>query len=393
MIDPELETKVDYPHDRSFSWTHFWRDHGLGFPSSLIIFLVSCLTLIGIIILFSISESVQGGSIFKKQICWLVVAIATSIFFYRINLDYLRRPSVLVCLIGVSLLGLILVLVPGIGIKVNGAKRWLGMGGLRFQVAEFVKIALVIVLAHYMAIHQRLMRTFWQGFAIPGLALGFICLLILLQPDFGTAFLCGVVGVVLLFLGGTRLIYLIPSFLIAAFLFGVAIFLDPIRLKRVTSFLDVEAHKSDGAYQLWQGILAFAAGGIDGVGLGKGRQQLSFLPEAHTDFIFPIIGEELGLIVSGLVVICFCSLFIICILQLKKAPNLYQFSLALGATLFITFQALINMGVVTGCLPTKGMSLPFISYGGSNLVVVFIFLGILLNAFKSWGRLPLTSRS
>lgn len=188
----------------------------------------------------------------------------------------------------------------------------------------------------------------------------------------------------MLFLAGVHLKYLIPTALVALTGFSVAVYLDPVRLQRITSFLDVEGNRSDSAYQLWQGILAFGAGGIQGVGLGAGRQQMSFLPEAHTDFIFAIVGEELGFVFTAGVVVLFMTLFFIGILQLKRAPNLYQYLLVMGALLFITFQALINIGVVTGCLPTKGMSLPFISYGGSNLVFMFVLTGIILNGFRSW---------
>lgn len=355
-------------------------------PGVWMVLAVVALTLIGLVILFSISQSIQGGAIFKKQLVWLGIALVAGFGVTRIDLEYLRRPVVILTILAVALLGLVLVLVPGIGVKVNGAKRWLGFGPVRLQVSEFSKIVLVIVLSHYLGINQRALKSFFKGFFIPGCAIGALCVLILLEPDFGTAFLCGIVGVSLLFLAGVRLIYLLPSFLGAIFLFGVAISLDPVRLKRITSFLDVEANKSDGSYQLWQGILAFAAGGVEGVGLGNGRQQLSFLPEAHTDFIFPIIGEELGLICSSLVAGLFLFIFALGIGQLRKAPNMYQFSLAAGSLLFVTLQALINMGVVTGCLPTKGMSLPFISYGGSNLVVMFIFMGLLINAFRAWGQ-------
>ena len=166
---------------------------------------------------------------------------------------------------------------------------------------------------------------------------------------------------------------------------------DPVRLQRITSFLDVEGNRSDSSYQLWQGILAFGAGGVQGVGLGAGRQQMSFLPEAHTDFIFAIVGEELGLVFTLGVVTLFMTLFFVGVLQLKRAPNLYQYLLVMGALLFLTLQALINIGVVTGCLPTKGMSLPFISYGGSNLVFMFVLTGIILNGFRAW-ELPVLRR-
>ena len=157
-------------------------------------------------------------------------------------------------------------------------------------------------------------------------------------------------------------------------------------LSRITSFLDVESNRSDSGCQLWQGIIAFGVGGIEGVGLGSRQQQMSFLPEAHTDFIFSIIGEELGLFFSMGVALLFLALLILVLFQLKYAPNLYQYLLVLGSLLMIEFQALINMGVVIGCLPTKGMSLPFISYGGSNLVLMFILIGVILNCLCHWSK-------
>ena len=157
-------------------------------------------------------------------------------------------------------------------------------------------------------------------------------------------------------------------------------------MSRVTSFLNVESNRSDSGYQLWQGIVAFGVGGLEGVGLGSGQQQLSFLPEAHTDFIFSIIGEELGLFFSIGVVLLFLGLLLLVVFQLKYAPNLYQYLLVLGSLLMIEFQALINIGVVTGCLPTKGMSLPFISYGGSNLVLMFFLISLILNCICRWSK-------
>ena len=146
--------------------------------------------------------------------------------------------------------------------------------------------------------------------------------------------------------------------------------------------LDVEANANDSAYQLWQGMLAFGVGGLEGVGLGMGRQQMYFLPEAHTDFIFPVIGEELGLIATFTILVAFLIMFFTVGMKLRQISRMNDYLLAMGALLFIVLQAIINMGVVTGCLPTKGMSLPFISYGGSNLVVTFIFVGLVINVMR-----------
>ncbi len=213
---------------------------------------------------------------------------------------------------------------------------------------------------------------------------GAVCGLIILQPDFGTCFLCGAVAATMMFQAGTSLKWLLPVAGLAVAGFSALVYFDPHRIRRVTSFLDVEANADDSAYQLWQGMLAFGVGGVDGVGLGMGRQQMHFLPEAHTDFIFPVIGEELGLLCTFTIVLCFVFLFGFVYWRLRQAPRMYEYLVAMGSILFVSLQAIINMGVVTGSMPTKGMSLPFISYGGSNLMVTFIFLGLIVNVFRRW---------
>ena len=361
-----------------------WRMPPAGVFLSLI---VICLTFLGLVILFSASQAMHDNPtvLLRKQLIWLVVATLCGACAMLINLDALRPYAYL--LAGGSTLLLFAVLIPGIGVTVNGAQRWIDFGPMRLQVSEIGKLGLLFSLAHYMATNRRMLDDFIRGFVTPIFILTVICVLIILEPDFGTAFLCGAVGGTMLFLAGVRLRFLIPTGIFALTIFAIAIYNDPVRLARVTSFLDVEGNRSDSSYQLWQGILAFVAGGFDGVGLGYGRQQLSFLPEAHTDFIFAIVGEELGFVFTAGVVILFMTLFFVGVMQLKRAPDLYQYLLVVGALLLVTYQALINIGVVTGCLPTKGMSLPFISYGGSNLVLMFTLTGIILNGFRSW-RMP-----
>jgi len=343
------------------------------------------LTLLGLVMLFSAAQSVLGGAYEKlaKQAVWTVIAVLGFVMAARVPLDLLRRYAWV--FYGATIFGLILILVPGIGIKVNGAQRWLGFGPVRLQVSEFAKIGLVLAMAHHLALNQRETKTFLKGFVVPCCLIGVICGLVILQPDFGTTFLLGSVGAVMLYQAGANLVYLIPSTVLATGAYSILVYLDPVRLRRVTAFLDVEGNLNDGAYQLWQGILAFGAGGMSGVGLGRGRQQLSFLPEAHTDFIFAVIGEELGFCAGG-VLLLFLLIFVVVSLHARKAPRLFDFLLLQGSLLAITLQALINVGVVTGCLPTKGMSLPFISYGGSNLVVTFLLVGLIVNVLRSWNR-------
>ena len=359
----------------------FWSIPPAGVFIALI---VISLTFLGLVVLFSASQAMHSDPtvLLRKQLIWLVIATLAGGFAMAVNLTALRDYAYV--LAGGAVLLLVLVLIPGIGVTVNGAQRWIDCGPMRLQVSEIGKLGLLFMMAHYLAANRRNLDDALRGFIIPCGMLAVICGLIIIEPDYGTAFLCGAVGGIMLYLAGLRLKFLIPTALAALTLFSVAVYHDPVRLRRITSFLDVEGNRSDSSYQLWQGILAFGAGGVQGVGLGAGRQQMSFLPEAHTDFIFAIVGEELGLVFTLGVVVLFMTLFFVGVLQLKRAPDLYQYLLIMGALLFVTLQALINIGVVTGCLPTKGMSLPFISYGGSNLVFMFVLTGIILNGFRSW---------
>ena len=194
------------------------------------------------------------------------------------------------------------------------------------------------------------------------------------------------VGLSLLFLAGARWRYIVPTLLAVGGLFAVMVALNPNRARRFTAFLDVEGNKMGGTYQLYQALASFAAGGAEGAGLGQGRQQLNFLPEAHTDFIFAVVAEELGLVFTMGVVALFAAIFIAGWVHLRRAPNLFQYLLVAGALLLICLQAIINLGVVTGLFPTKGMSLPFLSAGLSNLILMGLLVGIFINTQRNWGR-------
>jgi len=338
------------------------------------------LTMMGLVMLFSAGAVRGAQDLLFKQIVWVVVSLLVGGYASIVNLDWLRNRTILI--FGLCLIGLVLTLIPGIGVKVNGAQRWIGLGSLRIQPSEFAKIGMVLLLAKYFAVEQRMIGSLVKGFLVPSILIGSVCGLILLQPDFGTCFLCGTVGAILMFQAGVGLKWLMPVAGLAVSVFSILVYFDPVRIRRVTSFLDVEANANDSAYQLWQGMLAFGVGGVEGVGLGMGRQQMYFLPEAHTDFIFPVIGEELGLVATFGILIAFFILFFSVGVKLRQVSKLHEYLLAMGSLLFVILQAIINIGVVTGCLPTKGMSLPFISYGGSNLVVTFIFVGLIINVMR-----------
>ena len=361
-------------------------------PATIILVCVLGLSILGLTVLFSASVSLKIDPYFylTKQLIWFVLAAVACFAVSRLDLEDARRHVWVFA--AVCLVGLALVLLPGIGIEVKGSRRWLGFGPARLQISEFAKLAMIFGLAHYLALNQTRIHEFVRGFMAPLVWISLFAGLILLEPDFGTAALTFAIGVTLLFLAGGRLRYLLSAFLGAAGVLTLAVLHNPNRLARFTAFLDVEGNKSSGTYQLWQAILAFAAGGVDGVGLGQGRQQNSFLPEVHTDFIFAVIGEELGLVFTIGVVVLFAVIFAVGLLHLRKAPNLFQFLLVAGSLLLISLQALVNLGVVTGCLPTKGMSLPFISAGGSNLLLMGILVGIFLNTQRAWTRPALMRR-
>jgi cell division protein FtsW len=367
---------------------HFNYTVGRRIPVVVLLLLLAFLNGLGLIVLLSIgrAEGAGMGATFFKQSLWTVMGLTAFAAGAFLNPEKWRRWS---WFFGAfSVVGLCLVLVPGIGSEINGARRWIDLGPMNMQVSDVAKIGYLFCLAHCFAMLQRegvgLLRAGGVAFALIGLFFA----LILLQPDYGTAFLYALVGVLLLYLSGISLSLLLPAGLAGGLLFVFAILQDPVRLARILSFMDVEGNRSGGSYQLWQGIIGFGVGGVSGTGLGNGRQQFAFLPEAHTDFIFPIIGEELGFVFTLSVALAFALFFWITWSQLRKAPTLFQFLLIAGALFFISLQALINMGVSTGILPTKGMSLPFISYGGSNLATCWLLAGLIAGAVWRWNDPP-----
>ncbi|MSU24738.1 MAG: cell division protein FtsW [Opitutus sp.] len=359
-------------------------------PAAVLIVCALALSLLGLTILFSASAAFRQGAYFylNKQLAGVVVAAGLCFVVSRLDLDYVRRYAWWIAGAVVVLLLLVLLTHP-----INGSRRWLGFGAARVQVSEFAKLGVVFCLAHYLALNQSRIGDFKHGFIWPLVIIGVPAMLIQREPDFGSAALIGVVGLTLLFLAGARLRYLIPAGALAVVGFVALVINDPIRLKRVLAFLDPEGTKQGVGYQNWQALLAFASGGPDGVGLGQGRQQLNFLPEAHTDMILAIVGEELGLWFTLGIVIVFTVMLIAGLIHLRRAPNLFQFLLVAGCLLLMCVQAIINLGVVTALLPNKGMPLPFISAGLSNLLLMGILIGIFLNTQRTWSRASLPERA
>jgi cell division protein FtsW len=319
-----------------------------------------------------------------KQLVWcgggLVFCVATASADYRV-FKKLAWPLLILAII---LLGS--VMVPHIGLKINGARRWFGFHGVRFQPSELAKISLVIALAWYGEHFQRQMPTFKRGILIPGLFIGLTLGLIFIEPDRGTTILLASVSAGMLLIAGVRWRYFVPPLILAIAGLAVSIWHDPMRMKRIFSWLYLEENKSGVGYQAYNAMLALGSGGWTGLGLGNGRQKLGFVPEHHTDFILSIIGEELGLIATLLVVLTFIAIIVCGIYIAYKSRDSFGMLLASGLTLLIGLQAAINIGVVTSTLPNKGLPLPFISYGGSNLLAMLTCVGLLLSVARR-GRL------
>ena len=258
----------------------------------------------------------------------------------------------------------------GIGVWRGGARRWFDFGLFLFQPSEPAKLILIIALAHYAERHQRQMATFRRGLIIPGLLISLVVGLIFVEPDRGTAILLAAVSGILLLVAGVRWHCLMPPALVGLAGLTWSLWNDPMRIKRILSWWNMEEHKTGAAYQAWQAMIALGAGGTTGLGLGNGRQKLGFVPEHHTDFIFSIIGEELGLVATLAVVLAFLILVLCGACIAWRARDTFGLLLGTGITFLIGLQAFINIGVVTSVLPNKGLPLPFISYGGSNLLPV-----------------------
>jgi cell division protein FtsW len=281
---------------------------------------------------------------------------------------------------------------------INGSYRWINIGGFTFQPSELAKVSVILLFAWWLARNQRRIDEFKRGIVIPFAMLACFAFTIIIEPDFGTTLLICCVAVCMMFLGGVGIAPLLVTGLAGFMGIAILIAMSPERMGRIIAFLNPQKYEREEAWQLVNSLRAFASGGQDswwrGQGFGNSMQKYHYLPEAHTDFIFPILGEELGLIAALIVVLMYLVLFALGLTIAFKARDDFGRLTAFGITLMIAVQALINFAVVTGCVPTKGLALPFISYGGSSLLVSGVMIGILINiAHASMHAPSRTSRS
>lgn len=346
---------------------------------------------IGIVMIYSASsiyaaERYKDGFFFlKRHLSFLAIGLLLT--FLIMSVDYKRLATFSRPLIIISILLLILVLIPGIGREVSGARRWFRFKFLSFQPSELAGLAMVIYVADFISRKGNLIKTFFKGFLPPLCVLGLSALLILAQPDLGTTLALAIVVFIMLFVAGVRPIYLLSILLASIPMFYVLIFSVPYRRMRIMAFLNPWLDPKGSGFQIIQSQIALGSGGIFGVGLGHSKQKLFYLPAAHTDFIFSIIGEELGLLGTLGVVILFMLFIQQGLKIIKNAADKFGYFLALGLILMISLKALINIGVSCGVLPTKGLPLPFISYGGSSFILDLVSVGILINIARS-GEYP-----
>lgn len=348
----------------------------------LVLFAMLLLIGIGLIMIYSSSfvaterGSAQDGYFYlRRQLLWTMLGFAGFLAASSVPVEWWRRSAPWI--LGAVLLLLLLLLVPGMAAGGKGVRRWFRFAGMGIQPSELAKIALVLGVAWYLTLDADRPQRFVKGFVASVGLVGLVTAPILMQPDVGTAIFLAVVGLSLAFVAGVRLRYLLPSALISlpgALLIALALF--PHVQDRINTFLRPSSDPSGKGHQVHQALIGLGAGGDFGIGLGLSRQKLFYLPERHTDFIFAVIGEELGLAGSLLVLALFITLLLALRRVAARATDSFSFLFVTGMMLLIGFQATMNVAVVTGAIPPKGISLPFVSYGGSGLLGMMIGLGI-----------------
>lgn len=346
---------------------------------------VAILIIIGLVMLASASArwdvNDEQYSYLSRQVLWLVIGLIGMVVISLIDYRVLRKMSVPLGI--VTMIALICCFIPGIGDAAKGESRWIRLPLIgRCQPSELAKLTVMITIAAWFSRHQAETRTFWKGYVWPCFILGVPILLILAETDMGTAVGLGGAGLLVLFVSGTRLIYLLPSVGIAVSGLVLMVSQDEMRMRRVMAYMDPEAYRDSVGWQQAMALEAFGNGGPTGVGLGNGIVKQMNFPEHHTDFIFPVVGEELGLAYTLGIVFCFVVIFLVGVWISLNASDLFGRILGLGVSSIIVIPAMMNMGVTTSSIPNTGLPLPFVSYGGSNLLFTCAMVGVLLSILR-----------
>ena len=349
------------------------------------VFAVVTLLAVGIVMVGSaslgIAERQFGQPLYYllRQSVYIIIGLCAAALIMNIDLQRWQRSGGMLLISAVVML--ILVLVPGIGHSVNGSMRWLSLGLINIQPSELVKLFVIVYLSGYLVRRREEVRSSITGFARPMLLLTLLCLLLLAEPDFGAVAIMMTTAVALMFLAGVRLWQFVALFAVVGLVLAMLAYSSPYRVARMTTFLDPWADPFASGFQLTQALIAFGRGEWFGVGLGNSIQKLFYLPEAHTDFMFAVLAEELGLIVAAGVILLFVLLVLRAFIigrRAERAGQSFGGFLAYGLGLWIALQAFTNIGVNLGVLPTKGLTLPLMSYGGSSLVVMLMAAGLIM---------------
>jgi cell division protein FtsW len=341
---------------------------------------------IGLVMLSSTSSVLATGDManvysnLRKQCAWLIIGGIACVFLSRCDYQKVLRCAPVALAVAGGLL--VLCLVPHIGVRVNGSPRWLRLAGWTYQPSEFAKLALILFLSWWMGKNQRYAQEFMRGFFWPVLCVAPLLLLVAKQQDLGTASIMLLIMVVIMFCAGTNLLYLLPVPVMGLAGILMTSILIPERWQRWIAFLHPEQHRDGAGYQQWQALIALGSGGLEGLGLGNSRQKMYYLPEVNTDFVFPIIGEELGMWMTLTIVLAFVIMLLCSGWITLHAPDPAGVLLGAGITAMIALQAMMNLAVVTSLMPCKGLPLPFISYGGSNLLTCLAAMGLLFNLHR-----------
>ncbi len=355
-----------------------------GLDGTLILIVISLL-ITGLIMVASASISIADSKTstpfyyLYRQLIATGIGLTAAIMIFKIRLVYWEKAGML--LLAVSFLLVILVLIPGIGKTVNGSTRWIPVGVLNLQVSEVVKLFLMVYVAGYLVRHGEEVRSNLWGFIKPMIMVGMVCMFLLLEPDFGASVVIILTVLGMTFLAGVRFSQFVAVLALFSSAAALLVISSPYRLQRLTAFVNPWADPFDTGFQLTQSLIAIGSGGWTGTGLGGSVQKLFYLPEAHTDFVFAVLAEELGLIGVIFVIGLFTALVFRAFMIARKAEscgNQFASYLAYGIGIWIGLQAFINIGVNMGVLPTKGLTLPLMSYGGSSLIIVSASIGLLL---------------
>ncbi|MBD3379740.1 MAG: putative lipid II flippase FtsW [Candidatus Omnitrophica bacterium] len=349
----------------------------------IVLLTVSILLMIGVVMIYSSSamyaDGRYGDSLYfvKRHLLYLVLGAGAAVLSMSQPLKRIESASR--SIMGICLLLLVAVLFPGVGSVVGGARRWIRFLGIGFQPSEFAKLGLIIYLAGLASRRGYALRDLRYGFLPALTAIMVTAGLVLLEPDMGTAVAVGFIGLVVLFSSGIKVKHLAFTVAGALPVLVAAVLYKPYRVRRLLAFMDPWGDARGAGFQVIQSFIALGSGGFYGVGLGESRQKLFYLPESHTDFIFSIIGEELGFLGASSVLILFGTLVWFSMRIAFRSGQMFASRLALGISVMIAFEAIVNIGVSAGMFPTKGLPLPFISYGGSSLVAHMAAIGLLLN--------------